>query len=74
MEKYMITGSGNKITEWLYVDSINTFTALVAGKYENDRGEKGAPDSLVSTHLDIFPDLGSFLIYITEKAIQMNNI
>ena len=51
------------------MDSINTFTALVAGKYENDREKKGAPDSLVSIHLDIFPDLGSFLIYITKKAI-----
>ena len=70
MEKYiMITRSGNKITEWLYVDSINTFTALVACKYENDRGKKGAPGSLVSIHLDIFPDLGSFLIYITKKSI-----
>ena len=51
------------------MDSINTFTALVAGKYENDREKKGAPDSLVSIHLDIFPDLGSFLIYIAKKAI-----
>lgn len=72
MEKYMITGSGNKITEWLYVDSINTFTALVAGKYENDREKKGAPDSLVSIHLDIFswswefPNLYYWKSYIDE--------